>query len=238
MTNIIYRPCAVTLTATGKDVTFIPYKENFTYTIHDGDSVQFEVKKAEEVMYYYMQVSDNLSIEQVASNSELSDTVSYTTITINNTSDVDFHFVPFNENFGFTVKSGDSLVFDAPIIVADSYYKNLELDGVSITYDEPSTASFKLNAINCWIKLYKKEADGWSLAGDTKRGITTGALEIGAEYHPTLPDFDFYNVSIFRCNGEDLIITDEPDDSTVLIATEEGFDIIAVGHGGDSSEDY
>lgn len=50
-------PGKVTLTAT-QDVTFVPYRENFTYTIKKGDSIVIPVKTTGAVLYYDLQAKE------------------------------------------------------------------------------------------------------------------------------------------------------------------------------------
>ena len=68
MLTIIDVPAKVTLTAVDKDVAFVPYGQNFTYEIKNGDSVELEVGCAEVVMYYLAQKNDNLDVEQIPAN--------------------------------------------------------------------------------------------------------------------------------------------------------------------------
>ena len=238
MTEIIYRPSSIILTAKEKNVAFVPYRENFTYEILAGDSVQFEVKKAEEVMYYLMQENDNLTVEYIASNDTVKSDIPHTTITITNNNEKDFNFVPFNQSFGFTVKAGDTLIFESPIdiVVGDyvyhvaDYYKNLAYGDVTISVEDVELATYDILASGCTVNIYENQEGAWV---HINRGQTDGYVKVGTDYKFTVVSDG--EVSIFRCNGQDLTITDSVEDADVLIATEEGFSIIAVGHGGDSS---
>lgn len=241
MTEIIYRPCSIILTAKDKNVAFVPYKENFSYEILAGDSVQFDVKKAEEVMYYLMQANDNLIVEQVASDDVVRSDIPHTTITITNNNEEDFHFVPFNQNFGFTIKVGDTLIFESPIdiVVGDyayhvaDYYKNLAYGDVTIEVEEVETATYDILASGCTVNIYENQSGTYV---HINRGQTEGYVKVGTEYKFTVVSDG--EVSIFRCNGTDLTVTDNVDDADTLVATEEGFELVAVATGDDSSSSY
>ena len=229
MTEIIYRPCSIILTAKDKNVAFVPYKENFSYEILAGDSVQFDVKKAEEVMYYLMQARDYLTVEQVASNGIVKSNVPHTTVTITNNNEEDFHFVPFNQNFGFTVKVGDTLIFETPVEYA-GYYKNLAYGDVTIDVEEVETATYDILASRCTVNIYENQNGTYV---HINRDQTEGLVKVGTEYKFTVVANG--DVSVFRCNGQDLTITDDWWKADTLVATEDGFSIIAVANGGDSS---
>lgn len=68
--TIIDVPAKVTLTATTKDVAFVPFGQNFTYEIKAGNSVEMEVDCAEVVMYYLAQGNEKegLVVAQVPAN--------------------------------------------------------------------------------------------------------------------------------------------------------------------------
>ena len=254
MTRTIYRPSAVILTAVDKRVSFVPYKESFTYTIEEGDSVQFEVEKAEEIFYYLMQESDNLKVEYVASNSEVGNDVVYTTVTITNNGERDFHFVPFNQNFGFTVKAGDTLIFEIPVDikvgdytyhVAD-YYKNLAYGDVTVDVEDRETAELDAIVINCGVDVYHLENGSYKKVleiRDTVDGSTSYdedgyVVYVGDKYKFVVVIDGGKTIELLRCNGEDIAKATTVEQATELTATEEGFSVIAIATDSGSSSSF
>lgn len=235
MTKTIYRPASVTLTAVRNKVTFVPYKESFTYTIDAGDSVQFEVEKAEEVLYYLMLQNDNLVVTEIVSENSKVDFSNYVTITLTNNNDKDAHFVPYNQNFAFTVKSGDALVMTVKEDIARNYYAKMAYGDFTVDIGDKETADFSIIASGCSVNLYHYENGAYVKVTD---GEDEGTVIVGDKYKAVAVIGSGKTLNIFRCNGVDIAKATVVSDATELIATEEGFSIVAIATGDDSSSSY
>ena len=235
MTRTIYRPAAVTLTAIDKKVAFVPYKESFTYTIEEGDSVQFEVERAEEVLYYLMQEDGHLAVEEILSDNPSIDFSGYVTVTFTNNNEKDAHFVPYNQNFAFTVKPGDSLVISSKENIANDYYAKLAYGDFTVEVGEKETAEFSIITSDCSVNLYHKENGTYVKVTD---GEEEGTVVVGDNYKAVAVLGAGKTLSIFRCNGVDIAKATTVEGATELTATEEGFSIVAVATGDDSSSSY
>ena len=235
MIKTIYRPAAVTLTAIDKKVTFVPYKENFTYTIEEGDSVQFEVEKAEEVLYYLMQEDGHLSVEEILSDNSGIDFNGYVTVTFTNNNDKDAHFVPYNQNFAFTVKPGDSIIMTVKEDIANGYYKKLAYGDFTVEVGEKETAEFSIIASGCSVDIYHLENGAYV---KITSGEEEGTVIVGDKYKAVAVVDGGKTLNIFRCNGVDIAKATTVSEATELVATEEGFSFVAIATGDDSSSSY
>lgn len=52
----------------GRDIGFVPYRENFTVYIEAGKSLELEADTAGQVLYYLAQATDGLEVTQASKN--------------------------------------------------------------------------------------------------------------------------------------------------------------------------
>lgn len=232
MIKTIFRPAAVTLTASEK-TSFVPYKESFTYTFEEaGDSVQFEVEKAEEVLYYLMQENGIITVEQILSDNSDIDFSGYVTVTFTNNGEKDAHFVPYNQNFAYTVKAGDSLIMTVREDIANNYYANQGYGDFTVEVGEKEFADFSIIATGCSVNLYHKENGEYVKVTD---GEEEGTVIVGDNYKAVAVLGAGKVLDIFKCNGVDIEKATDVADATELTATEEGFSFVAIATGDESS---
>lgn len=53
----------------GRDIGFVPYRENFTVYVKAGDTLKIEAETAGQVLYYLAQKTDGLTVTQTAKSS-------------------------------------------------------------------------------------------------------------------------------------------------------------------------
>lgn len=138
MAEPIKLPAYVTLTnKTTGIVKFAPYKENFNTTLRGGEKLVLTATTVGQVLYYLMQASDSLKVERF--DTKPVETFDYDVcatqenpvpITITNNSNRAMSFVPYRENFQYTLAAGESCEFDATTAGQVIYYMNQDVDGV------------------------------------------------------------------------------------------------------------
>lgn len=138
MAEPIKLPAYVTLTnKTNGIVKFAPYKENFNTTLRGGETLVLTATTVGQVLYYLMQASDSLKVERADAKPEAAATYDVcatqenpVSITITNNSDRAMNFVPYRENFQYTLAANESCEFDATTAGQVIYYMNQDVDGV------------------------------------------------------------------------------------------------------------
>lgn len=124
---------------TDRNVTFVPYRENFVTALAAGAAIEFEVKTAGQVLYYLKQ--SVLTVEQLTQfDSEGDDDLKIiktpAKMLIKNTSSEVKTFVPYKENFTVEVKSGDSYNIPAETLGQVLYYLAQATAGLTVEIDE------------------------------------------------------------------------------------------------------
>lgn len=137
-TKTIKLPAYVTLTnKTTGVVKFAPYKENFNTKLRANESLVLTATTAGQVLYYLMQASDALDVKQDEEKPSVAATYDVcatpdapVSITITNKSNRPMNFVPYRENFQFTLQPAEVYAFDATTAGQVIYYMNQDVDGV------------------------------------------------------------------------------------------------------------
>lgn len=123
-----------------KDFTFVPYKENFVYTVKAGDTIQFTATTVGQSFYYYKQgltignaVAPTVTIALPAK------------ITLTNTGDKPIAFVPYKENFTQEIAVGDKFIIPATTVGQVLYYLLQAGEGLSVAQEAEAKADDKEN---------------------------------------------------------------------------------------------
>ena len=130
-------PAYVTLTNKSSEaVKFAPYKENFNTTLGAGESLVLAAETAGQVFYYLKQANAALEVVQSATKTAgatydvCATAANPATVTITNKASFDMDFVPYRENFQYTVKPSEVFTFDATTAGQVIYYMNQDVDGM------------------------------------------------------------------------------------------------------------
>ena len=116
-----------------KVVRFAPYKENFTTALGAGESLMLVARTLGQVLYYKKQATNNIAVTIEDTPADVTDVdVTYNCITpaivtITNNSGSDINFVPYRENFQYTIGAGDSLEFEVANAGQAIYYNNQDV---------------------------------------------------------------------------------------------------------------
>lgn len=119
--------------------TFVPYRENFNSTLAAGKSIEFEVERSGQVLYYLAQATEGLTVTQIENFDEASSNIivipTPATITLTNTSStVSKTFVPYRENFTTSIPAGDSVVLSVKTVGQVLYYLAQATEGLTVAY--------------------------------------------------------------------------------------------------------
>ena len=118
-----------------KDFTFVPYKENFVYTVKAGDTIQLTATTVGQSFYYYKQ--------GLAIGDAVAPTVTITLpakITLTNTGDKPVAFVPYKENFTQEIAVGDKFIIPATTVGQVLYYLLQAGEGLSVVQEAVANA--------------------------------------------------------------------------------------------------
>lgn len=117
-------------------VKFAPYKENFNTTLGAGESLVLAATTAGQVFYYLRQANDALAVTQSdtkapgATYDVCATEAKPATVVITNNAERPMDFIPYRENFSFTLEDGDAYTFSATTAGQAIYYMNQDVDGV------------------------------------------------------------------------------------------------------------
>lgn len=136
----IQTPGVVKITNESNEVkTFAPYKENFVTGVPAGYVLELGVKTAGQALYYLQQATEGLSVvfEADYSDAGVDDAIHFKdeVITIANSSDKAIDFIPYRENFAFTVKAGDSVQIVADSVGQVLYYLAQQTEGLAVSHE-------------------------------------------------------------------------------------------------------
>ena len=118
-----------------KDFTFVPYKENFVYTVKAGDTIQLTATTVGQSFYYYKQ--------GLAIGDAVAPTVTITLpakVTLTNTGDKPVAFVPYKENFTQEIAVGDKFIIPATTVGQVLYYLLQAGEGLSVVQEAVANA--------------------------------------------------------------------------------------------------
>jgi len=137
-TTTISNPQKIKLKNIGTTTTgFVPYKENFTFSLDAGKTVELEASTVGQALYYLKLDNANLQATQINSFDAASSTIIVVdlpaVITLANGTSKDISFVPYKENFTDTVKTGDTLVIPATTSGQALYYLKQKASGFTVS---------------------------------------------------------------------------------------------------------
>ncbi len=117
--------------------TFVPYKENFVTSMPADYSLELGVKTAGQALYYLQQATDGLTVSFGETEEEVDDSIAYENevITMTNISDIDVDFMPYKENYSYTIKAGDTLKITADSVGQVLYYLAQATDKLTVTHE-------------------------------------------------------------------------------------------------------
>ena len=123
-----------------KTVGFVPYRENYTYALEAGKTIELTATTSGQALYYLKQVTGNLAVTLIDDFDEATDniTVIYlpSQITLANNTSTALNFVPYKENFGEQLAAGDTLTFTATTVGQVLYYLAQANYGFTVTQGE------------------------------------------------------------------------------------------------------
>lgn len=129
-------PAYVTLkNVSANAVKFAPYKENFNTTLGAGESLVLVAETAGQVFYYLKQANDAITVAQAdtkavgATYDVCATEAKPATVVVTNKAEVPMNFVPYRENFQFTVGKGEAYTFSATTAGQAIYYMNQGVEG-------------------------------------------------------------------------------------------------------------
>lgn len=136
-------------------VRFAPYKENFTTALGAGESLVLVAKTLGQVLYYKKQATNSISVTTLDTEDDgYAATIAATTyncitpatVTITNNSTSPINFVPYRENFQYTINGGDALEFEIANAGQAIYYNNQDVYvGNSAVFDAVVTPIVSAN---------------------------------------------------------------------------------------------
>lgn len=120
-------------------------------------------------------------------------------------------------------------------IEPENIRKGVNILGVDGDFGE--ALEFNILSENCNVTVYRFIDTEWV---DISQGRDSGEIAYGAKYKVTVKGNGDATVTVFKCNGVDLRVTDKVEDATQIYADpNNGLDIIAIAtSGGSSSSDY
>ena len=127
------------------------------------------------------------------------------------------------------------LVMTVKESIANNYYAKLGYGDFTVEIGEKETAEFSIIASGCSVNLYHKENGSYVKVTD---GEEEGTVIVGDNYKAVAVLGAGKTLNIFRCNGVDIAKATTVEGATELVATEEGFSIVAIATGDDSSSSY
>ena len=123
---------------------------------------------------------------------------------------------------------------NAENITSDIIRKGVTILGVPGAFGEALT--YDVLATGCSVTLYRFIDTEWV---DVSEGSLEGEIALGAKYRITVRANQGSEMTLLRCNGVDLAITDKVEEATTVYADpENGLNILAVAVSGGSSSSY
>ena len=123
----INSPQLIKIENTGNNtVGFVPYRENYTYALEAGKTIELTATTSGQALYYLKQATDNLAVTFIGDFDEATEDIVViglpATVTLANKTATALNFVPYKENFGEQIAAGDTLTFTATTVGQVLYY--------------------------------------------------------------------------------------------------------------------